>query len=507
VDELEQTNDFRAAAAEESTDVSVSLSPIAKLGNEAPGVTSQFDESTRKLLRIRLIYAAATALVFLLAIKTLSIANNGISLGNFLTRLTAVLTLTTTWIYLVKRPNASLSKLRFLEILVFAIPVAEALLVLVQEVQQRIASGAMDEVPALFATICFAIGIFIAIYGMYIPAHWKRTLCVTAIASVAPTIVALVHQSLMEASIENYPGFAAPLMTLTMAAVATKAAHVVQSVRREAAEAKQYGQYHLLEKIGEGGMGVVYTAKHRMLKRPAAIKLIRTEIAQNPKTVEEFEHEVQLSASLTHWNTVQVYDYGRTDDGEFYYVMEFLEGATLLQRIRRGKLSIEETFHIIGQICDGLSEAHNKGMIHRDIKPANLFLTDVGEQKDVVKILDFGLAAMKSEVSRLKKVSGTPAYMSPEQIQGETIDMRSDIYSLGLVIYECLAGQRLMIAGSIGEVLNLHLNVKPSLSLLPESASGFADVIQMCIAKDPNERFSNVAALKNAMREASRRCS
>lgn len=444
--------------------------------------------------------AAATGLVFLFAIKLLSFTFASFQWSDFLTRLTAVVVLAATLSYLYKNEKVSLFLLRIFEFIVFAIPIAEALLVLVQEVQKRTVSGQLDEIPALFALISFAIGIFIAIYGMFIPTNWKRTLVIAGIAAISPTVVAMVHQFFIECvAFTDYPGAIAPMMTIMMAAVAVQAAHVVHTVRRQAAEAKMYGQYQLTEKIGEGGMGVVYQAKHRMLKRPAAIKLIRTEMANNLKSLAEFEHEVQLSASLTHWNTVQIYDYGRTDDGEFYYVMECLSGETLEQRIRKRKLSNEETVHIIGQVCDGLDEAHSKGMIHRDIKPANIFLTQVADHKDVVKILDFGLAAMKSDLDLLQNVTGTPQYMSPEQVKGTNVDNGTDIYALGCVIYECLVGHRLFDGASITDVLYLQVNKTPSLNELPDSAANFADVIEMCIAKDPAKRFKNVIALKKAI--------
>ena len=477
-----------------------SLSPIAKLEGSPSGVTGHFAEDTRVLLRNRLIVAAATALIFLLAIKLLSFTFDSFRWSDLLTRLTAVFVLSATLLYLYKNEKVGLFLLRIFEIVVFAIPIAEALLILVQEVQKRTVTGQLVEIPALFALISFAIAIFIAIYGMFIPTNWKRTLVIAGIAAISPAVVALVHQCFIDGvSFADYPGAIAPLMAIMMAAVAVQAAHVVHTVRRQAAEAKMYGQYQLTEKIGEGGMGVVYQAKHRMLKRPAAIKLIRTEMAHNMKSVADFEHEVQLSASLTHWNTVQIYDYGRTDDGEFYYVMECLSGETLEQRIRDGRLSNEDTVQIIGQVCDGLEEAHSKGMIHRDIKPANIFLTQVADHKDVVKILDFGLAAMKGEMDLLQSVSGTPQYMSPEQVKGTNVDNRTDIYALGCVIYECLAGHRLFEGGSISDLLYLQVNKKPLLHKLPDSAANFADVIEMCTAKDSEQRFKSVMALKKAM--------
>lgn len=237
-----------------------------------------------------------------------------------------------------------------------------------------------------------------------------------------------------------------------------------------------------------------------MLKRPAAIKLIRSEFANKSETIMEFEHEVQLSAGLTHWNSVQIYDYGRTEEGDFYYVMELLEGEDLLSRIhRRSKLSNLETVGVISQICDGLHEAHLKGMVHRDIKPANIFLANSVGQQDVVKILDFGLAAMKSETDRLQKISGSPSYMSPEQITAQSIDERSDIYAVGCVIFECLVGYRLFIGDTIGDLLKQHLHQTPVLTDLPETAIQFGDVIAKCLEKEPDRRFPNVAALKDAL--------
>lgn len=502
--ELEQTADLP------NGNVSIALQD-GKLGDSvlelqspstSANITQKFDESTRKLLRERLIVAATTTLGFLVLIKVVGLLFGDTTFYDLLTRLTASIILATAAIYLYRNSDVPFQWLRTIEGVIGIALSAECIWVLVSETQKLIAAGEFDSLPALFMAISFAFAIFIAIYGMFIPSNWRRTATITCLSAFVPTFAALVLRQCYPVlqQVENFPGIAAPTLTMVMALVATQAAHVVHKIRREVETAKQYGQYQLLEEIGRGGMGVVYKAKHRMLKRPAAIKLILNEIANDPATIAEFEHEVQLSAELAHWNTVQIYDYGRTDENVFYYVMEHLEGDTLLSRIRqRNKLSNEETVKFISQVCDGLHEAHLKGMVHRDIKPANIFLSNNTGQQDVVKILDFGLAAMQSETDRLQKASGTPAYISPEQIKGETIDERCDIYALGCVIFECLTGQLLFTGDSINDLIVEHLHKIPSLDRLPETAGALRDVISMCVEKNPDQRFRNVSALKAAL--------
>ncbi|MEM9412247.1 MAG: serine/threonine-protein kinase [Planctomycetota bacterium] len=501
INETDQTAEFRSDEADVGeTEASINFPNGEKLGFPSSSLTRNFNESIRQLLRNRLLNMVATILFFLFVIKCISITLHGISLSQFLSRLVSIAVCSGCWFYLLKNPDIDFLQLRLIEVLTLAIPVFEAMLVLVQEVQERIDLGDVSEVPTIFALISFSTAIIIAIYGLYVPANWQRIATFTTLAGLCPAATAYFHSQFVSASIPGYPEIISITMTLAMSTVVSYASHLVQSVRRQAAEAKYYGQYQLLDEIGSGGMGRVFKARHRMLKRPAAIKLIRTDLAKDLEKIAEFEHEVQLSASLSHWNTVQIYDYGRTESGEFYCVMEFLEGMTLGQKIRRGKLSMTQTVHIISQICDGLAEAHDKGMIHRDIKPANLFLTEIGNDPEVVKILDFGIAVMKHETFRLQKVSGTPAYMSPEQIRSGQIDSRSDIYALGLVIFECLAGHRLMAANSMQELLDMHTSKNPSLHEIPDSAKSFIPIIEKCVEKDPSRRYRDVTELKTAIR-------
>ena len=441
-------------------------------------------------------------LCVLVALKFIGLVFADTTLYDFLVRLTPAIALACVAAALHRLPHATLRQLRVLGSVGAIVIAIDVVWVIVAKTLAAIATEDLQYLPATFMTISFGFAILIAIYGMFIPSNWRRTAAITCSFALIPAVTAIVLRlydpSLQ--SLEGFPGFVAPTLTMVMAIVATQATRIVNQTRREVETAKLYGQYQLLEKIGQGARGTVYKAKHRLLKRPAAIKLIRNEIAHQSTAVASFEHEVQLSAELNHWNSVQLYDYGRTDDGDFYYVMEYLEGETLHERIsRHGKLASEETVNFISQVCDGLQEAHLKGMVHRDIKPDNIFLANNMGQPNVVKILDFGLAAMTNETDRLRIVSGSPCYMSPEQIRAQTLDERSDIYALGCVIYECLSGQVLFGGDSINELFAQHLNQEPSLEGLPESARAFHDIIVECVEKDPQSRFLNVTALKHRL--------
>src|SRR5256885_2896070 len=193
-------------------------------------------------------------------------------------------------------------------------------------------------------------------------------------------------------------------------------------------------------------MGEVYFAEHQLLKRPCAIKLIRPSLSQQARVLARFELEVRATARLSHWNTVEVYDYGRTDDGTFFYVMEYLPGLSLAELVERhGPLPPERVIYLLRQACQALREAHGMGLIHRDIKPANIFAAQRGGLHDVTKLLDFGLAKRKAEAPAMQlsqhgSITGSPLYMSPEQASGQRADHRSDIYALGAVAYFLLTG-------------------------------------------------------------------
>jgi serine/threonine protein kinase len=292
----------------------------------------------------------------------------------------------------------------------------------------------------------------------------------------------------------------------------TNARAAIADLRQEVAEARRLGQYTLVEKLGEGGMGAVYRARHAMLRRPTAIKLVRPD-KTNEATLARFEREVQLTATLSHPNTVTIYDYGRTEDGTFYYVMEFLDGADLGVLVRlTGPMAVGRVLHVVGQIADALSEAHRKGLIHRDIKPANVILTQA-YLPDLVKVVDFGLVKELGEspdasVAQAGVITGTPAYMSPEALtRPADVDARSDVYSLGCLAYFLLTGSAVFNAETTIEVCSHHLHSQPvpiSVRAARVVPGPLEELVMHCLAKKPEDRPTTdtlVSALRSLAAE------
>jgi serine/threonine-protein kinase len=297
------------------------------------------------------------------------------------------------------------------------------------------------------------------------------------------------------------------LMTLC-AVIAVWGVHTIGTLRRAAFEAKQLGQYRLKQRIGQGGMGQVYLAEHVLLKRPCAIKLIRPDKAGDAQSLARFEREVKATAKLTHWNTVEIFDYGRTDDGTFYYVMEYLPGLNLGQLVEmHGALPADRVIHLLMQTCDALAEAHRKNLIHRDIKPGNIFAANRGGVYDVAKLLDFGLAKPlvdmgDSALTQEGTITGSPLFMSPEQASGEgQPDARSDIYSLGAVAYYLLAGSPPFDGLNALKVMIAHVSKEPT-PLSERNGSvpdDLNDVVMRCLLKDPQDRFQDAESLREAL--------
>lgn len=253
-------------------------------------------------------------------------------------------------------------------------------------------------------------------------------------------------------------------------------------------------------------MGVVYRATHAMLRRPAAIKLLSKDRASAHDQA-RFEREVQLTSRLAHPNTVSIFDYGRTSDGVFYYMMEYLDGLNLDQLVKQaGPLDPARAIHILAQVCGALGEAHAHALVHRDIKPANIVLTQRIDEPDVVKVVDFGLARTltKNEGdSRTDTITGTPMYLSPEAISApETLDGRADIYALGAVAYFLLAGSDVFEGQTVVELLGRHMLEEPkapSIRLgkaLPVDLEG---IVLKCLAKERDARFPSVESLLAAL--------
>lgn len=278
---------------------------------------------------------------------------------------------------------------------------------------------------------------------------------------------------------------------------------------REAALAKKtLGQYELEEKIGAGGMGVVYRGRHALLRRPTAIKLLDVD-KTTPETIRRFEREVQITSQLNHPNTVAVYDYGHTPEGVFYYAMEYLEGINLDQLVERyGPQPDGRVIHILRQICGSLGEAHRAGLIHRDVKPANVILTERAGVPDFVKLLDFGLvkavgAEQAANLSVAGAVTGTPLYLSPEAIQhADDLDPRSDLYAVGAVGYFLLTGTPVFTAKSVVDLLMHHVNTAPeppSNRLGKFISADLEAIVLRCLAKHRDERPATAHELASAL--------
>jgi serine/threonine protein kinase len=259
---------------------------------------------------------------------------------------------------------------------------------------------------------------------------------------------------------------------------------------------QELGQYTLLHKIGEGGMGVVYRAQHALLRRPTAVKVLPVE-RTSPNGVARFEREVQLTADLAHPNIVAVYDFGRTQDGSFYYAMELLDGVDLQHLVDEdGPMPPTRIVHLLLQAADALAEAHDIGLIHRDIKPANLLVSNKSRRPDHLTVLDFGLAKDISErdakLSGTQDITGTPLYMSPESITDpKLVDGRSDVYALGAVAYFLLTGTAPFGGRTIVEICAGHLHKEPeppSIRLGREVPLELEQIVMQCLVKQTRER-------------------
>jgi serine/threonine-protein kinase len=289
--------------------------------------------------------------------------------------------------------------------------------------------------------------------------------------------------------------------------------YMIGTLRREAFAARRLGQYRLLRQLGSGGMGTVYLAEHQMMKRPCAIKVIHPDKAGDPQALARFEREVHATAQLSHWNSIEIFDYGRADDGTFYYVMEYLPGLSLSQLVERyGPLPPARAVYLLSQVCDALSEAHATGLIHRDIKPSNIFAAIRGGQYDVAKLLDFGLAKPiacgeeQIQLTQAGAITGSPLYMSPEQAVGEgEPDARSDVYSLGAVAYFLLTGAPPFTADQPLKVIVAHASqeVVPPSHSRPEIPADLERIVLRCLSKLPSERYQTAADLALALLECS----
>lgn len=300
------------------------------------------------------------------------------------------------------------------------------------------------------------------------------------------------------------------------AALAVVISNVFMGLGQQVRKARELGAYELADLLGSGGMGEVWRANHRLLARPAAIKLIRAEKlgAGDPDAAQvvqaRFRREAQAAASLRSPHTIELFDFGISQDGTFYYVMELLDGLDLDQLVRRfGPVEPARVISILQQACDSLGEAHQRGLTHRDIKPANIYLCRMGLQLDYVKILDFGLVKSVNGASREQSMltapnstAGTPAFMAPEMALGETVDGRTDLYALGCVAYWLLTGQLVFESDNAIQMVAQHIRTPP---IPPSQRSEFAvppeldAAILDCLAKAPADRPATAQELSRRL--------
>ena len=281
--------------------------------------------------------------------------------------------------------------------------------------------------------------------------------------------------------------------------------------RLEEAERLLEGRYRLIRKIGEGGMGEVFEAEHVRLKRKVAVKILKPNVASDQDAVTRLQREAQSITGHGHPNIVDALDFGRGDDGRVYLVMEWLDGESLDARLERGLIEIPTALEIVMQTCSGLEEAHDHDLVHRDLKPANLFLTHDRHGALVVKILDFGIAkrgASENKLTATGVLIGTPNYMAPEQASGEPVDARTDVYALGVILFELLTGDVPFHADTAFVVLHQHVSRIPTVPSVaaPDRGISFAldAIVLRCLAKRPEERFDSVRSLRAALVSAQR---
>lgn len=375
-------------------------------------------------------------------------------------------------------------------------------------------------------TLLLAFGVFLLGHAVHVPSSWRWTALLgtsLAIPLIAGAWVILVPMDprLVEASASargSVQTSADAIIGIGMASVATwwvvivatasSVSAVIYGLRRDVRAARQLGQYTLEEKLGQGGMGVVYRATHAMLRRATAIKLLLPELV-GEEAVARFEREVQTTARLSHPNTVRIFDYGRTADGLFYYAMELLEGANLETIVKRtGPMPPSRVVHVLAQVAGSLAEAHDRHLIHRDVKPANVLLCVRGGRPDVAKVVDFGLVKVLDkddpQATRSDIVAGTPLFLAPESItHPDQVDARSDLYSLGCVAFFLLTGRQVFEGNTTVEICAHHLHTEPEppsnfIKGIPEELDA---IVMELLRKDQNQRPASAHALLRRLDE------
>src|SRR4051812_7545470 len=357
--------------------------------------------------------------------------------------------------------------------------------------------------------VLLALMVTVMIRAILVPSRPARTMLLSSLAFLPTVVVCIARHhpttilpGFSVAYQKQYMTLNTILWSVLGTTLATITSRVTYGLRKQVAEANELGQYVLEEKIGGGGMGEVWRARHRLLIRPAAIKLIRPQVSGDPELLlRRFEREARATAALKSPHTVQLYDFGATEDGRLYYVMELLDGLDLDTLVRQyGPLPPERIVHILRQVCSSLQDAHGNGLVHRDIKPANVVVSRAGTTFDFAKVLDFGLVKLDTDrkadddvkLTNEGSAGGTPAFMAPEVVLGVAdTDHRVDLYALGCVMYWLLTGKLVFAGKSVVEVMFHHAHTPPSRPssktelLIPALLE---ELVMDCLEKDPARR-------------------
>lgn len=370
------------------------------------------------------------------------------------------------------------------------------------------AAGA--QAPSMIVGLTWT-SIFMVLFPPFVPGSPKKHLFL-ALALALPLLMLPLAWSTVSGidyfAILSPETFASVPLSVILCVFSSRAIHrIEEALRIERRRSRELGSYVLVRELGHGGMGQVWLARHKMLARPAALKIIkadRIDVAPDRagEAMRRFEREARATARLRSVHTVEIYDFGRTDAGDFYYVMELLDGMDLEALVdRHGPQAAWRVVRILQQVCLSLSEAHREGLIHRDVKPANIFLCRQGTELDVTKVLDFGLVTEivqtdrgeASALTRDNEVVGTPAYMAPEMIVAPNeVDHRADLYALGCVTYFLLTGRQIFEDETIVGLLDSHVNKPLPSPLFDETAAGVCktleDLVTRMLAKNPKDR-------------------
>jgi serine/threonine-protein kinase len=496
-------------------------SSLGAIGLQRAGSSPGFDEETRAFLQSRLHMLTGALAIFTTVLLGAFLITNLVAADDRLAAITetlfelpnamvTALAVIAAGLYrllhrrrLAEGPLAALDGI-FMEVLIFPVLALYAAL----------HTFSFSGFPVVVPFLCFLI----LTRGVLVPSTAWRTVLLSAPAALGVLAIQLWYGGSFAYPGEPYPGehftdmlLQNQLLLIGSIAVAAVASRVNLGLRRRTYAARQLGQYEIHGRIGAGAMGEVYLARHAMLRRPTAVKLLRPDIAGGA-TLRRFEQEVQQTSRLTHPNTVEIFDYGHTAEGVFYYAMEYLDGADLRGIVEGdGPLPAGRVIQVLSSACGALNEAHAKGIIHRDIKPANVMLCEQGGEHDVVKILDFGLvkdlgafrhaAAVADPAGGDKRLVGTPETMAPEAIREGGVSRLSDLYSLAVVGYFLLTGQPIFDADTVADFIRHHQASQPvpPSARVPSVPRDLEAVILRCLAKDPGQRPTSAQVFRKQL--------